>query len=1108
VTEERRAEEVRRRLAAIVESSDDAILSKTLDGIVTSWNRAAELLYGYTAKEIVGKHVATLVPAERRAELEVIMSKIRRGEVADHFQTIRRRKDGTLVEVSVTVSPMADAAGQLIGASTIARDISERSRAERELRESEARKASIFDAALDCIITIDSESRIVEFNRAAERTFGYQRSEVLGQQMAELIVPPTLRERHYRGLAHYLATGEGPVLGNRVEMPALRADGSEFPVELAITAIHGNGAPLFTACLRDLSDVKRIESRRAARMAVTQILSEASALAEAAPHVLQLLCETLGWHAGAFWQVDEKRQAMHCVAFWHAPSAAVREFESATRNRTFAAGVGLPGRVWTTRQPAWIPDVVKDDNFPRGPVADREELHGAFGVPVVVGPEFLGVIEFFSREIREPDPDLLEMMATIGGQIGQFIERRRAERDVQASEERLRLALDAGRMGTWEWNIQTNAVAWSPGLEALHGLAPGSFCGTFDGYQQDIHPDDLENVRRSITRTLETGGEHHVEYRIVCPDGSQRWVEDRGKLFRDEQGKPLRMIGVCIDIDQRKLTEHTTKFLADASATLAGVVDYESTLQKVARLAVPFFADWSAVDMLDDDGRLRRLGVAHVDPAKVQLAHELQRRYPPDPAAPQGLWNIIRTGQAELISEITDEMLASHIQDPEEQRIIRELGLKSYIGVPLSVRGKVLGVLTFITAEGGRRYGADDLRVAEDLANRAAVAVENSRLYHALREADRRKDEFLALLGHELRNPLAPISNALHVLKLPQSNDQMRQQAREMLERQVEHMVRLVDDLLDVSRIMRGKVELRREPVELGAVVARAVETVKPVIDAEGHRFELSLSRQPLWVNGDLLRLAQVVANLLHNAAKYTEKGGYIGLSTAQEDGQAVIRVRDTGIGLTPDMLARIFEMFFQAERRTKDSHGGLGIGLSLVRGLVELHGGSVDAHSAGPGAGSEFIVRLPMVPIEQVAAGGQLRRQEATERPAPRRILVVDDNTDAADSLAMLLRLLKQDVLVAYDGHAALAQAEENRPTVAFVDLGMPRMDGYELARLIRAHPELKDMVLVALTGWGQPEDRQRTKDTGFDHHLVKPVDADTLRQLLSEHRTGGARR
>lgn len=558
--------------------------------------------------------------------------------------------------------------------------------------------------------------------------------------------------------------------------------------------------------------------------------------------------------------------------------------------------------------------------------------------------------------------------------------------------------------------------------------------------------------------------------------------------------------GMAMDVTERKRAEQDARFLAEASAALAGLVDYGSTLQKVARLAVPAFADWCAVDMLQGEGQLRRLAVAHIDPAKVELAHELHRRYPSDPAAPEGLWHIIRTGQSEMIPEITEELLAASVPDADLLRIMRELGLKSYVGVPLAVRGKVLGVITFVTAESGRRYDAADLAVAEDLAHRAAVAIENAQLYQAVREADRHKDEFLALLGHELRNPLSPIRNALHILKLAGTDPAITERARAVMERQLEHMVRLVDDLLDVSRIMRGKVELRREPVELATVIARAVETSQPAIEAEEHRLTLSLPPEPLWVSGDLVRLAQVVANLLNNAAKYTERGGQIGVTAAREGGAAVLRVRDTGIGIAPHLLPRLFDMFFQAERRTKASQGGLGIGLSLVRGLVELHGGTVEAHSAGLGQGSEFVVRLPLLERDEDGRDSPpLTDKKAGKKWARCRVLVVDDNVDAADCLALLLRLQGQEVDVAYDGPSALVLAEANPPAIAFLDLGMPKMDGYELARAFRANPVLKSVVLVALTGWGQPEDRQRTREAGFDHHLVKPVDAEVLPDLLA---------
>jgi PAS domain S-box-containing protein len=677
-------------------------------------------------------------------------------------------------------------------------------------------------------------------------------------------------------------------------------------------------------------------------------------------------------------------------------------------------------------------------------------------------------------------------------------EHRQAEQTVRASEERLRLALEAGQMGVWEWNLKTNVIQWSDNLEPIHGLAPGSFGGTLESFERLIFPDDRELVQGAIARALQERSSYDIEFRNVWPGGSVHWMSGKGKVFV-ENGEPIRMIGVGMDVTDRKRAEQDSRFLADASAALAGLVDYESTLQKVARLAVPTFADWCAVDVLDEGDVLRRLAVAHVDPLKVDLAHEVHRRHPPDPASWQGAWNVLRTGKSTIIPEITDELLTSSVRDAEILRIVRELGLRSYMCVPLAARGQMLGVVTFVAAESGRRYTAADLAVAEDLAHRAAVAVENARLYQTVREADRRKDEFLALLGHELRNPLAPIRTSLHVLKLPGADAVIARRAREMMERQVEHLVRLVDDLLDVSRIMRGKVELRREPVEMATVVARAVETSQPVLDAEGHRLTVAVPPEPLWVDGDPVRLAQVVSNLLNNAAKYTERGGQVWLTAAREGGEAVVRVRDSGIGIAPQLLPRLFDMFFQAERRTKDSQGGLGIGLSLVRGIVEQHGGTVEAQSEGLGKGSEFVVRLPLLVKDEDRADQGDANRAPPGKPAPRRVLVVDDNVDAADSLAMLLRLQGQDVHVAYDGPSALAQAEADPPDIAFLDLGMPKMDGYELARSFRTHPTLKGVLLVALTGWGLPEDRQRTKEAGFDRHLVKPVEAAALDELLA---------
>jgi len=372
-------------------------------------------------------------------------------------------------------------------------------------------------------------------------------------------------------------------------------------------------------------------------------------------------------------------------------------------------------------------------------------------------------------------------------------------------------------------------------------------------------------------------------------------------------------------------------------------------------------------------------------------------------------------------------------------------------------------------------------------------------LYQALRDADRRKDEFLATLAHELRNPLAPIRNSLQILKMPRVDPATVERSREMMERQVHHLVRLVDD---VSRVMRGKIDLRRERVELATVVARAVETVQPLIDAQRHDLSVRLPAESLSLDADPVPLTQVVGNLLTNAAKYTEPNGRIRLSAARVGDEAVLRVRDDGIGIAPDVLPRVFELFVQVDHSATRSQGGLGIGLTLVKNLVEMHGGTVAARSEGLGMGSEFVVRLPLA-ARAVPAGGAPDPGDVAGPTghASHRLLVVDDNRDAADSLAVFLRFQGHEVRVAHGGAAAAALelAGGYAPDAIFLDTGMPGMDGYEVARRMRQLPGLTNVVLTALTGWGQPEDRRRTADAGFDHHLVKPPEPKAVDAVLA---------
>jgi signal transduction histidine kinase len=405
-----------------------------------------------------------------------------------------------------------------------------------------------------------------------------------------------------------------------------------------------------------------------------------------------------------------------------------------------------------------------------------------------------------------------------------------------------------------------------------------------------------------------------------------------------------------------------------------------------------------------------------------------------------------------------------------------------------------------------------------EAANRSlqSEVTERTRVELALKEADRHKDEFLAMLAHELRNPLAPIRNAVQLMHRRSIDDPQLAWSRDIIERQLAYLTRLVDDLLDVSRITRGKINLNKEVIEIGALVARTVETVQPLIEERGHTLAVQLPSGILAVLGDPTRLSQALGNVLGNAAKYTERGGRITLTAIQLDSEVEIRVRDTGIGIPAELMPMIFNLFTQLDRTSGPTQSGLGIGLALVQRLIEMHGGSVAAHSDGLGRGSEFVIRLPLFIRERVVEAGRdsnnphapeqsMNNSEGASR-TQRRILVADDNNDALESLATLLQLSGHEVYTAANGAVALESAEQHRPEVALLDIGMPKLDGYEVARRIRAQPWGQRITLVALTGWGQDSDRRRSQEAGFDSHLVKPLDLDKLTELLATLPTAGA--
>jgi PAS domain S-box-containing protein len=680
-------------------------------------------------------------------------------------------------------------------------------------------------------------------------------------------------------------------------------------------------------------------------------------------------------------------------------------------------------------------------------------------------------------------------------------EHRRAEVALAESEARLRQFMEHIDDVFWLDDAHADRVLYaSPAYETVWGRQLAHLYRDSKDWFKAIHPQDRDRVARNFLAKMKAGQHYHTEYRIIRPDGSLRWIRDRGFPIRNESGEVYRVVGCAEDITERKRTEFALHFLAKASASLAALKDHEATLQNVADLAVPDFADWCLVGLMDERGGFRGVVSAHRDPAKRALVQELAKYFPPRFETSFGIRHVLQTGRPDLVPDISDSMLVTLANDEEQLRCLRELGLKSCMCVPVKVQNKTIAVFTFVSAESNRRYNAGDLEVAKDLARRIGIAIENAQLYEQLQEADRRKQEFLAMMAHELRNPLAPIRNALYILGQPDADASTREESREVIERQVNHLVRLVDDLLDVSRVLCGKIEIRKEPVELAAVVKHALETARPAIVEQRHELTVSIPPEPIWLEADPIRLAQVIFNLLQNAAKYTEPRGNIWLTAERAGDEAVIRVRDNGTGIAPEMLPRVFDLFMQADNTLARSQGGLGLGLPLVRSLVEMHDGSVVARSAGLGQGSEFIVRLPTLSQERWPQPHKVERPLWEAPPSMHcRVLVVEDNIGAAKILSRLLtRFWGHEVAMVHDGLAALQAAREFHPDMVLLDIGLPGISGYEVARQLRAEPEFQDTLLVALSGYGTAEDQQRSREAGIDVHLIKPPAVTDLQKLF----------
>jgi signal transduction histidine kinase/CheY-like chemotaxis protein len=734
---------------------------------------------------------------------------------------------------------------------------------------------------------------------------------------------------------------------------------------------------------------------------------------------------------------------------------------------------GACHRAFTRGERVIIEDVEQSPIFVGTPalqIQRKAHVRAVQSTPILShSGELLGVLSTHFRAPHHPDARALRLLDLHARHVADILERLQAEKALRESEARLRLALQGASAAAWQWNIVTGELIWSPESYAMHGRAPEQGVPQYRDWLQCVHPDDRAAADQAVREALiKRVPEYRLEYRVLLPSGEIRWLSGLGKVEFSEDGAPLLMAGINLDITGQKRAE------LELRASEAALRQSQERLH--------FAAESGRLTYVDMDVAA---GIAY----RAENYGQVMGYAPVTPFGGGDLG----TGIASLLGHVAPEdgsrvleafrrALGEGVSGRAEFQVIGDDGRKHWIegawSVGVSASGKPERI--FVTAL--------------DITERMAAE-------KALREADRRKDEFLAMLAHELRNPLASISAGLQLLQRESADGAKTVRVRDIMARQVNHLVRLVDDLLEVSRISRGRIELRKERIDLAQVVNDAVAATQPHIADLGGRLTISLSSEPLPVEADPTRLTQVFVNLLDNAAKFTEPGGRIEVLTRREDKEAEVCVRDSGVGISPDELPRVFELFTQVDSSLNHSRRGLGIGLALVRSLVEMHGGRVEARSEGVGLGSAFIVRLPLEDLS-VAEASPEATPGASASVSARRVLVVDDDRDVADSFVMLLETLGAKVRVVYSGQSALEVVAAFKPELVFLDLGMPKMDGWETARRIRQLPDGGSMLLIAMTGWGQEKDRHRTREAGFDEHLVKPLELSQVQTLVARLR------
>jgi len=654
---------------------------------------------------------------------------------------------------------------------------------------------------------------------------------------------------------------------------------------------------------------------------------------------------------------------------------------------------------------------------------------------------------------------------------------------IRLSEQRLQALVTASAQVVWTADakgaVQSITASWTE----LTGQSQEEAQGF--GWLEHVHPDDREAMTNEWREAMHTRSlyRHIVRFRMR---GGYRYYEIRSAPVLEDDGRIREWVGSCTDVDAQVKQDEAlaiertrAEFIVQANDLFVRSLDYEETLRSLASLAVPRLADWCAVDMLDPDGKLRRIAVEHPDPETVRMAFAMEKKYPADPNSSYGAHEVARTGKTNWLRELPDGMIETAARSPEHLEMIRRLRLRSFICAPIKVRGRVAGVLTLVNSDRSRTYDEADVFIAEELALRAGHAIENARLYQQAIEANRAKDEFLATLSHELRTPLTSILGWAHLVRMSEFENETVHNAVETIERSAKTQAALIDDLLDVSRIVTGKLRLNLSKVDAVPIVRDVVASSRPAAEAKRIELETRLP-EAAFLRADPNRLQQIIWNLVSNAVKFSTPEGHVAVEVTAGAEQVTIRVRDRGVGIAPEVLPRVFERFWQADSSPDRAHGGLGLGLAIVKQIAEMHGGTASAESAGEGTGATFTITLPV-------------RRDPPSSPA-KRVLLVDDDADTRNVVRRTLELYGATVTATGSASEALELLDRERFDLILTDLAMPERDGYWLLSEIRLRrPEAR---VGVITAFGHSEEQIR--NAGFNLLIRKPVEPARLAELL----------